>query len=314
MSDYLTSLAGRSIGMHKSIIPRPISLFEPQHFAWNNSFKGFDANGPSNMARLEDLQQVEKTYFPTSQNSRQTAQPAPINQSTSDGTNAEPKFSQISFLKTHRDSSNKHLENTLEQHGTECMPPREEVQRANAFVKRSVEESNRMVSVGLKGWKNDTPMSAGHRIISSQTKPDDNDSLNAEESLPDISPQKESKNQLRSNSDRRVREYEIIQSHDPNPKFPLNSRSKITSKEAAAVSKPKTILVQPRIEPHSLPKKDNIFIPRSEEKPEPIIRVTIGRIEVRAMNSPPKPKKDPVAPAVMGLEEYLRGQNMGGQG
>ena len=170
MSDYLTSLAGRSIGINKSVIPRPISLFEPQHFAWSTSFKGFDADGPSNMAGLEDLQQVEKTYFPTSQNSRKIAQPAPINQSTSDGANAEPKFSQISFLKTQQDSSNKYLENTLEQHGTECMPPRQEVQRANAFVKRSVEESNRMVSVGLKEWKNDTPISAGHRIISSQTK------------------------------------------------------------------------------------------------------------------------------------------------
>jgi hypothetical protein len=44
-----------------------------------------------------------------------------------------------------------------------------------------------------------------------------------------------------------------------------------------------------------------------QKQPEPVINVTIGRVEVRASApaAPPKPKSKPKAPAVMSLDDYL---------
>jgi hypothetical protein len=47
-------------------------------------------------------------------------------------------------------------------------------------------------------------------------------------------------------------------------------------------------------------------------RPEPVINVTIGRIEVRATPAPQKPSPKPAnRPPVMGLDEYLRRRSEG---
>jgi hypothetical protein len=50
------------------------------------------------------------------------------------------------------------------------------------------------------------------------------------------------------------------------------------------------------------------------DPPAPTIRVTIGRVEVRAVTPTPAPSRKPARPAPrMSLDEYLRAQN-GGRG
>jgi hypothetical protein len=44
---------------------------------------------------------------------------------------------------------------------------------------------------------------------------------------------------------------------------------------------------------------------RRAEAPEPVIQVTIGRVEVRA-EAPTQPKPKARTPAVMSLEDYLK--------
>lgn len=46
--------------------------------------------------------------------------------------------------------------------------------------------------------------------------------------------------------------------------------------------------------------------PSSAKSPEPVIQVTIGRIEVRATPEPPAARKAHAATPVTSLDEYLR--------
>jgi hypothetical protein len=48
-----------------------------------------------------------------------------------------------------------------------------------------------------------------------------------------------------------------------------------------------------------------------ETEPEPVIHVSIGRIEVRAVSEGPRPRAEKQAPAVMSLDEYLRSRERG---
>ena len=52
----------------------------------------------------------------------------------------------------------------------------------------------------------------------------------------------------------------------------------------------------------------------SAKEPEPVIHVTIGRIEVRAINPDPPPKaaRVPASASVTSLEKYMRREARGG--
>jgi hypothetical protein len=67
-----------------------------------------------------------------------------------------------------------------------------------------------------------------------------------------------------------------------------------------AASKP---LIQPAVRPAIAPTREQIV---STSTPAPTIHVTIGRVEVRAVQEQPSARRPPSRPAVMGLDEYLK--------
>src|SRR5262249_10577065 len=67
------------------------------------------------------------------------------------------------------------------------------------------------------------------------------------------------------------------------------------------------------IRPQTAPRDDESNSRASEatnDNPRPIIRVTIGRIDVRAVNAPPPPVRRETPPTPkLSLEEYLRSRS-----
>jgi hypothetical protein len=76
----------------------------------------------------------------------------------------------------------------------------------------------------------------------------------------------------------------------------------------SASATPNKILVRPTMRPHAHPEDDQRQPPKP---PEPIIRVNIGRVEVRAATSP-LPRQQAAKPARLSLDDYLRSRS-GGQ-
>lgn len=75
-------------------------------------------------------------------------------------------------------------------------------------------------------------------------------------------------------------------------------------------TKPPPVVVQTRIAP--LVGEDLDFsLSRPSPQPQPTVRVTIGRIEVRAVASSQPPAKPRATPPVMNLDDYLRRRNQG---
>jgi hypothetical protein len=79
-------------------------------------------------------------------------------------------------------------------------------------------------------------------------------------------------------------------------------------------TKPPPVFVQTRIAPLIEKGVDGFSPGRPTSQPQPIVRVTIGRIEVRAVHasqsqSPAKPR---ATPPVMNLDDYLRRRSQGG--
>jgi hypothetical protein len=70
-------------------------------------------------------------------------------------------------------------------------------------------------------------------------------------------------------------------------------------------------LIQPIVP--ALSRVEDVASRRTVSKPEPIIHVAIGRIEVRATSAPVQGRPKPREPAAMTLDEYLRRRKGGGQ-
>ena len=75
-------------------------------------------------------------------------------------------------------------------------------------------------------------------------------------------------------------------------------------------TKPPPVVVQTRIAP-LVEKGLDFSLSRPSPQPQPTVRVTIGRIEVRAVGSPESPAKPRATPPVMNLDDYLRRRNQG---
>ena len=75
-------------------------------------------------------------------------------------------------------------------------------------------------------------------------------------------------------------------------------------------TKPPPVVVQTRIAP-MVDKGLDLSLNRPSPQPQPTVRVTIGRIEVRAVGSSQSPAKPRATPPVMNLDDYLRRRNQG---
>ncbi len=62
----------------------------------------------------------------------------------------------------------------------------------------------------------------------------------------------------------------------------------------------------PLLAPGSRPRLAAPFPVRVEKRTDPVVEVTIGRIEVRAVSEPAKPSRTRQQPAAMSLDEYLK--------
>jgi len=70
--------------------------------------------------------------------------------------------------------------------------------------------------------------------------------------------------------------------------------------------------IQPRIEARREPDAQQSLVQNNIRQSEPTVHVTIGRIEVRAVQPPPTAAKSHQSQPVMNLDEYLRHRSQGG--
>jgi hypothetical protein len=92
----------------------------------------------------------------------------------------------------------------------------------------------------------------------------------------------------------------------------LESGIEIIEKPSPSAVMSGPITVEPFLKPVSMPepgrsqKSTIVSAQPSEAPPEPIVHVTIGRIEVRATPLPQIKRETPSKPPTMGLDEYLK--------
>jgi len=112
-----------------------------------------------------------------------------------------------------------------------------------------------------------------------------------------------------------VREQKIIE----RPANPLEPNQTVSTVPAVPPSRQPTrgdakssvVVVESRIAPLVEKGPESISLSRPAPQPQPTVRVTIGRIEVRAIQSSQSPAKPRAAPPVMNLDDYLRRRNQG---
>lgn len=97
---------------------------------------------------------------------------------------------------------------------------------------------------------------------------------------------------------------------EPTPRIPdANAAGKIEPSESRSVPP----AIQPRIEPLAAFTPGRLYLHQSEQHVEPTVHVTIGRIEVRAVQQQSQPAAKPRATQpVMNLDDYLRRRSQGG--
>jgi hypothetical protein len=84
-----------------------------------------------------------------------------------------------------------------------------------------------------------------------------------------------------------------------------------SSQPARGDAKPSPVVVQSRIAPLVEKGAESFSLSRPVPQPQPTVRVTIGRVEVRAVQSSQSPAKPRTTPPVMNLDDYLRRRNQG---
>jgi hypothetical protein len=91
-------------------------------------------------------------------------------------------------------------------------------------------------------------------------------------------------------------------------------RTELSVIKATRYLTPTTVIVQPHVTPYVEPKAPAPAEPTAAPKPTPTIKVTIGRIEVRAIMppAPPAPRTKPARTGpTLSLEDYLKQRNEG---
>ena len=103
-------------------------------------------------------------------------------------------------------------------------------------------------------------------------------------------------------------------SQDPPPRSLAEPESRPPAKAVTPQSGPVLplpVVARPQARPETQPRLSSAA--EQATKPEPIIHVTIGRIEVRATPASSPPRKQTPAASMMSLEDYLRQRNGGGR-
>jgi hypothetical protein len=77
-------------------------------------------------------------------------------------------------------------------------------------------------------------------------------------------------------------------------------------------SKAAQVIVQSRIAPVIDTAPEQLFFTRPSNTPQPTIHVTIGRIEVRAVQTSQSPARSRAATPAMNLDDYLMRRGQGG--
>jgi hypothetical protein len=110
-----------------------------------------------------------------------------------------------------------------------------------------------------------------------------------------------------------VREERIIseQAREPGSHPTPASALPSSNQPKRSDTTPPPVIVQTRIAPLVEKGVDAFPLSRPSPQPQPIVRVTIGRIEVRAVGSSQSPSKPRATPPVMNLDDYLRRRNQG---
>lgn len=113
-----------------------------------------------------------------------------------------------------------------------------------------------------------------------------------------------------------VREKSIVDesalSNESTPKRGASRAPRLSDEREQTGAKLAPIAVQTLIAPKAAVVPEHVPLTRSDAQAQPTVHVTIGRIEIRAVQSPQPAAKARGTTPVMNLDDYLRRRNQGG--
>ena len=289
MNNYLSNIAARVLNQAPTVRPRSRGRFDP----------GPPANEPSfdrlKLALLESIDSerpVENNLAATSENQRAREH---LHASQRHGDENEPHT--LSFAHREEKTTSALRNDTLVP-----LPQTPVIQVATATPTVPATQPPRPVSVNPL-----SPIASSVERDASSTRADQRRPLEASPGQARPSDQREIRTII-------VREERIIEpsehAREPGSQPTLPSAMPPSNQPERGDTKPPPVVVQTRIAP-LVEKGLDLSLSRPSPQPQPTVRVTIGRIEVRAVGSPESPAKPRATPPVMNLDDYLRRRNQG---
>ncbi len=289
MSDFLSNLAARSLGSAEVVRPRLASLFEPPRPSVASSAGMLD--GPS---VFEDV--VPDARPAAALEVTRLVESRPTSYAEDRGRNTQM---QRTVVPAASDSPSR---------PTEGVRLASMSQAASAPTETGAESRPPEVPKAPPAWIHDlrpaTPPPMVRALETERVRRSGPDSLAGRPALThDRGDASESSSRSAGSEPRRSVSEHLGSSREIGP--PVVRRGEPTELPTQRPSAPATIVVQPRVAPYSEPASPARS--RRAATPEPTIHVTIGRVEVRAMQpAAPIAPRERRAPTAMSLEEYLR--------
>lgn len=288
MNNYLSNIAARALNQAPTVRPRLRGRFDP---------------GPANEPAVDRLKlalpesiasepPVENSLAATSENQR-----AHEHLHARQGPDDENEPHNLSFA--HRDEK----KTFALQDDTPIPPPQTPVVQVPIATPTVPTAQPARVSVNPLA-----PIASSVERDASSTRAEERRLLEARPDQARPSDQREIKTII-------VREERIIehsaQAREPGSHSTPASALPSSNQPRRGDTKLPPVVVQTRIAPLVEKGLDAFSLSRPSPQPQPTVRVTIGRIEVRAVGSSESPAKPRATPPVMNLDDYLRRRNQG---
>lgn len=290
MNNYLSNIAARALNQAPIVRPRLRGRFDPAPPARESSV---DRLKPAPPESIDSEWPVENNPGATSENQRAHEH---LPASRHPGDENEPHT--LSF--SHRDEK---TTSDLQNASLVPSPQTPVIQVPIAAATISTTQPTRPVSVNplapiASGFERDAPPARTEQRLLSEPRPD--------QARP--SDQLEIKTII-------VREERMIerseQAREPRSQSSPVSAMPQSNQPRRRDTIPPPVVVQTRIAPLVEKGLDAFSLSRPTPQPQPTVRVTIGRIEVRAVQSSESPAKPLATHPVMNLDDYLRRRNQG---
>ena len=288
MNNYLSNIAARALNQAPTVRPRLRGRFDPGPAANEPAVDRLKLAAPES---IDSERLIENNPAATSQNQRAHERL----HATQHPDENEPHT--LSFA--HREEK---TTSALRNDTLVSLPQTPVIQVATATPTVPATQPPRPVSVNPL-----SPIASSVERDASSTRADQRRPLEASPDQARPSDQREIRTII-------VREERIIEpsehAREPGSQPTLPSAMPPSNQPERGDTKPPPVVVQTRIAP-LVEKGLDLSLSRPSPQPQPTVRVTIGRIEVRAVASSEAPAKPRATAPVMNLDDYLRRRNQG---